>query len=493
LSLLDRVNMVKAAFMSNPDGYIRNRAAELFKPIWSQPVRRSTSQWLDLMQKSPRTDPMHKIAADVSVTPYKLYVKNTEPKREIKQHIALDLLDNPCEDKTITKSRLFYMTEMYTLSNAGEAFWIIERNGLGVPTEIYIVPPTWVLHTPTVSIPYFRILPMGNTSYQMIYVLPEDVIWFKEHELNMPYGRGRGRAEGIGDELETDEYMAKWQKTKFFNGAIPSYIGIMPGADEPTIDRMSEKWNADVGGYNKGHKTKFINWDAKITKLSDNEQEMDYIQSRKFLRDTCLQHWSMSGELFGILENANRSTIDLAYDLYARNTLSIRLKNFDDTLNAQFFPQFDKRIYIEHDNVIPEDKEFILKQSESGLKNGGLLVDEWRIMNGKEPLPDGKGRILYTPLNMVPTNIDEDDIMSNSPALQEDGKTYHSKGMTDKQKAVVWKALDKTAVKHERQFEKACKKFFQGQQDRVTAALMKKMADGFTTKDATDDPDDLTN
>lgn len=476
--------------MINPSNTVQGNTKDLFKPIWSTPPRRSTSQWLDLMQRSPRTDALHKIASDVSVTPYKLFVKYTEPKKEIKKHISLELLERPCPDTTITKTRLFYLTEMYLLSPAGEAFWLMEKNFLGAPTEIYIVPPNWVVQTPTKSIPYFRVLPQGNTSYQMVYVDPEDIIWFKDPDLLYPYGRGRGRAEGIGDEIETDEYMAKWQKSKFFNGAIPSYVGMMPGADKDTIDRTTEQWNAEVGGFRNGHKTKFLNWDAKIQKLSDNEQEMDYIESRKFLRDTCLQHYSMSGELFGILENANRSTIDLVYELYAKNTLSIQLKNFDDVLNRQFFPLFDDKLYIEHENVIPTDKDYALKQAESGLKNGGWLVDEYRIATGKDPLPGKKGHILYTPLNMMPTNIDDEDVVSNSPAVQNNNPK--SKSFSEKRKTHIWKVFDKTAAKYERPFEKALKKYFQAQQDRITKSLSEKSYIDIT-KDVTSNPDDLLN
>lgn len=489
-----RASLIKAGLSKNPDAGVRMAAQKLFTPRWSYPPQRNSYQWADLFMKSPRMAPIHKIAADVAVAQYKLYKDSALPGNRINEHVFLKLMKKPNPNTEMTEFFLLYMTEVYRLLPSGEAFWLIERNGLGVPTEIWLVPPFWVMQTPSEPIPYFRILPQGNTSYQMLYVDPRDMIWFKEPDPLNPYGRGRGRAEAVGDEIETDEYMAKWAKKFFFNDAIPHMVGMMPGADEPTVTRQSEQWNAKYGGHQNNSKTAWINWDAKLQVLKETNKEMDFSQSRKDLRDACNQFWNMSPELFGILENSNRSTIDAAYDLYAKNVFSVRLRTFDDVINRQLLPQFDPRLVLAHDNVVPNDKEFELKKAESGLKNGGITVDEWRVTNGYEPLPDGKGQILYTPLNMVPTDLSTGDIISSSPAAQEsgeDGKSVKKKSLTNKQKAVIWKSLDNTAVKHERQFEKACKKFFQGQQDRVTDALMKKSASGMISKAATDNPDDL--
>jgi len=502
--LINDLSTVRKTEYLNPSNPSRGKMTDLFKPIWSTPPRRATSQWIDLMQKSPRTDPMHKIASDVAATSYKLYAKvyNKETKQnktEITEHISLDLLNCPCPmDKTITRSRLFYMTEMYMLSPAGECLWLLEKNALGVPTEIYIVPPHWVIQTPTKQIPYFRILPMGNTSYQMVYVDPDDVIWFKDHDLLYPYSRGRGRSEGIADEIETDEYMAKTQKLKFFNGATPDWVGIMPGVDEDAMARTKESWYKEVGGYQNAHKMKFINWDAKFQKMSETSQEMDYVNSRKFLRDTCLQHYNMPPELFGIVENSNRSTIDAAYELYTRNTLSVQLRSFDDSLNAQFFPLFDSKLFIEHDNVIPADKDFVLKQAESGLKNGAMMVDEYRIKNGLDPLPNGKGHILLVPLNMMSINVDNDELTdtpANQNANSPPGKEPKSSGkrITTKQfeqmKAQIWKRNDNGAKKYEQPMSTAVKGFFKTQQNRLIKQLGKSYHQGITKDDETADFD----
>ena len=48
--------------------------------------------------------------------------------------------------------------------------------------------------------------------------------------------------------------------------------------------------------------------------------ELDFVESRKFLRDSANQHFHIPPEIMGILENSNRSTIDSAFYLLNKNT-----------------------------------------------------------------------------------------------------------------------------------------------------------------------------
>ena len=504
MSINDRMNAVMMGmrmmgagmFSKAPRQTIARAMQQIFMPQWSEPPKKNSGQWIDLYMKSPRMAPVHKIASDVATAEYKLLVKGTKPEVQIENHISLDLLARPCPIKEFNGYHLMYLTEVYKLLPTGEAFWLLERNFLGTPVEIWLVPPHWVMETPTSDKPYYTIIPRGNVKQGVIYVDPGDVVWFKEPNPLNPYGRGRGRAEAIGDEIEADEYMAKYQKRFFFNDAVPPMIGVMEGADKAALETAEEKWQQKFGGFNNSHKVAWVNWDPKLKVLKETHKEMDFSQSRKDLRDACNQFWNMPPELFGILENSNRSTIDAAYYIYTKNTLSVRLKILDMDLNNQFFSEFDSKLIIRHDNVVPEDKEFELKKDTEGLKYSAIMVDEWRHSQGKTDLPDNKGKILYVPLNMIPYPI-EDDI-EGLPNQQQDegppGKEVHKgccqKKYTEEHKTAIWKNFDKAAVKYERKVESEVKKYFQGQQDRLVKAFEKSYSN-IITKEETDDPDEL--
>lgn len=440
-----------------------------FMPIYGEPPKRSTQNWTDLYNKSPRMNPIHQIASDVATSDYGVFDKS-DPTTKLKDNSLVKLLKNPNSNVTITEYVLFYITEVYLLLPSGEAFWIKERNGLGQVTEVWPVPPAWVNEIPRQTNHFFTIYASGNMSSTPIRVPPQDMVYFKRPDVVNPYLRGIGRVDGIGDEIETDEYMAKYEKRFFFNNAVPDMVGMMPGADPNVIDRTEEKWNTKFGGFNNSHKTAWLNFDAKFQILKETTKDMDFIESRKYLRDVSNQHFSIPPELLGILENSNRSTIDAAYFLYTKNVLRKELKFIDDTINIQLVPDFGDFIF-RHDNVVPEDEEFELKKSSEGLKSGALLVDEWRVTNGMEPLPDNKGQVLYIPFNMMIVPIKEDVVIE--PIAPVEPPEKQEKDLTGEQKARMWIILDKAATKNERMFNNAMKKFFQSQQNRINQDLLK--------------------
>lgn len=485
MTFLDRINSIKSAFTGSPNQSLLSMAAR-FTPVLGEPPKRNTEDWFDLYNKSPRMNPVHQIASDIATSMYGIYNKNDTKKIKLKDNSIESLLKKPCDNQTITEYVLFYITQVYLLLPSGEAFWLLERNGTGKVTELWPLPPHWVSEIPSKTKPFYTVQPLGNMQAQPIYVLPEDMIFFKKPNIINPYLRGIGHSTGISDEIEVDEYMSKYQKRFFFNDAIPSMVIQMPGADEATVNRAEEGWNSKFGGYNNKHKTAFVNWELKAQILKETNKDMDFIASRKYLRDEANQHFSIPPELFGILENSNRSTIDAAYYLYTKNVLRKELKFIGDTINVQLIPNFSKNIYFEFDNVVPEDEEFELKKASEGLKNGGLTVDEWRIANGWEELPNNKGQIIYTPLNMIPTTLNGNALETNLEPQQRGLPNEEiKKKINIEQKERLWYIFDKAAVKNERSFINILKKYFQQQQDKINDKLTKSI------KQVTDNPDEL--
>jgi len=495
ITIGERFNLIKTAFgfkqASNNQSFFT--MARRFIPIYGEPPRRSSQDWLKLYHKSPRLAPVHQIASDVACSTYGIYDKRESKKIKLRDMAIEKLFKKPNSDITITQYSLFYITAVYLLLPPGEAFWIKERNGLGKVTEVWPVPPHWVGEIPSATRPYFTIYPLGNMQSGVIKVLKEDMVFFKKPDIENPYLRGIGRADGISDELETDEWMSKWQKRFFFNDAVPPLVAQMPGADEPTINRAEEMWQQKFGGYNNAHKVAFLNWEAKFEHLRDSAKEMDFVNARQFLADASRQFFSMPPELSGDIKNSNRSTIDSAYYLYTKNVLRKELAFLTDVINLQLVPEFSNDIYFEFDNVVPEDEEFELKKASEGLKNGGITVDEWRRANGWEELPDGKGQILYVPLNMIPVPLSDNAMTVNMEPQQTElplppeppEKGAKNKALTPETKARMWHTLDKAAVKNERLFVSALKKYFQSQQDKINQALEKSV------KQATDEPEEL--
>ncbi|MFZ5688666.1 MAG: phage portal protein [Bacillota bacterium] len=451
-----------------PRGGVLSAIASFLQPRWGEPPKRNSQQWVELYGKSPRLRPVYKIAKDVAAADWGLFVNRGKQKEQILNHPMIDLLSRP--NPKMTGYTLMFLTEIY-LQLRGEAGWLIERNGLRTPAELWPIPPHWVTELPSANKPFFTVqTPAG----QIMTINERDMIWFTEPDPANPYGRGLGPAEGIGDEVETDEYMAKYSKRFFFNDAKPPVVMQAPGADKATAERLKEEWMEKYAGYNNAHKPAILPWEAKIQELGKAQREMDFVESRKFIRDTANQHFFMPPEVIGIIENSNRATIDAADYLYTKNVLKPCLDLIQEQVQIQLCPEFDAKLLFEFANPIPEDKEFKLKVSSEGLQCGAVTVDEWRQDNGKDPLPGGRGKVLYVPISVIPTD-NPGEVMGQEPEEppqegEAEGKSK-IKALTQEAKTTVWWTFEKAATKHEANVQRAMKKYFQAQQDEATRKL----------------------
>jgi HK97 family phage portal protein len=479
MSLKDRLSSIKAAFSGTPNQSLLSMARAL-APLYGEPPRRSSEEWLKMYHETPRlNNPVHQIASDCGTASFGIYDKNDIKKIKILNHPVEQLLKNPNPNPTISAYTLFYLIQVYLLLPGGESFIVKERNNLGKVTELWPIPSPWVQSIPSVSKPYYSIYPQGNMQAGIIQVIPEDMIYFKDPDVSNPYLRGIGRSNALGDDIETEEQMVKFSKRFFYNSAIPSMVGMMPGADEAVINRTEEQWSQKYGGTHNAHKTAFLSWDAKFQVLKETNKDLEFIEARRYIRDESHQFFNIPPELMGILESSNRSTISAAYFIYSKNVLLKRLKFVADVLNTQLIPDFDKNVYIEYQNIVPEDEEFNLKKSTEGLKYGALSVNQWLRTNGFEELGD-KGEVIYVPLNMVPVSLNEESIPAVIPAtpIVTASETIPptkdvKKKLTLQMKDQIWHIMDKAAVKNERYFINALKKYFQSQQDRINSKLLK--------------------
>jgi HK97 family phage portal protein len=271
----------------------------------------------------------------------------------------------------------------------GEAYLLKIRSPNGKVIALTPIAPSWVVQTPTANNNYWQIYPFGTTGGNAIVVKNEDVIWFKDINLNDPYGRGRGTAETIGDEIQSDEYASKYAKNLFFNDATPSAIIYAPQGTKDTADQIKQSWLQKMAGYHHAKEPMVLTGEgSKFEKIAQTPQEMDFVESRKFLRDSANQQFHIPPEIMGILENSNRSTIDSAFYLLNKNVLADVLRMFERVMNTQLlWEDFDKerKFVLHHENTIEEDMDLKLRIANEGLSRGTLTRNEWRIAMGYQP------------------------------------------------------------------------------------------------------------
>ena len=316
---------------------------------------------------------------------------------EILDHPILDLLD--ASNAFLTGIETRQLTAAY-IDLVGETFWLLEREGLlGTPIRAWIVPPSWVKKIPTTDRPYYEISVNGEVREVPI----TEMISFKTPNPVNPYLRGTGLAQAIGDELDTDEFAAKYIKQWFYNGATPPIL-ITPAegqVDPAEFKRLEQSWLNKLQGFWKSNKPFFSSRKVEVHELNSTFQEMQLVELRKHERDVIIQTFGVPPELLGILTNSNRATIDAADYIMSRYVVLPRLEYIRAVLQERLVPLFDDRIIIDYESPIKEDKAFQLQVFKSA--GWAFTQDEWRELACEEPIDDeAEGEIKMKPQGLTP-------------------------------------------------------------------------------------------
>lgn len=468
---------------------------------WTAPPDRNTAEWMAAFGKSPRMAVIDKISSDLSYAAGKLYRIDAEGnKKEITTHPFLDFWQHPNPLYEFTASSLWRLQNNYLLLK-GEGYFIIERFANGYPAELWSVPPHWVQMTPYLGFPFYRV---RTTDGAVMDVSADDMFVMRDLNPLEPYKRGLGQAEAVADEIEIDEYAAKFQKKFFYNDATPGLIISMPGSSDDQQKRFLAKWKERFMGANNSHGVAVLggpaDQTATVTKLSDNMKDLDMVNGRTFTRDAVMEHFGMPREIMGITQNSNRATAEAAQEIYARNVLKPRLQNRQDAINLQLLPAYGSDLLWEFDDIIPKDKEFEKSVAFEGWNAGLLTKNESREKLGMEPVENGD--IYRMGFADMFIGEDEDPVEVSSAAanlqyadapepleadrndveildggeegelfLQEEKVLRRADQIKARRVQAAGKSLDAVRAQQTRRFEAAIQKYMKNQADKVQASL----------------------
>ena len=471
---------------------------EQIKRRWTQAPNRASGEMPVLYGNSPRLDPVRYIAKTCAGEELKLYSKsdyriNGKNAQALGEHELYELLERPVPTfPEIDGFTLRYLTFAY-IDLVGECGWLKVRDN-GKIVALLPIMKSWIITKPTLGNHIYQIMPYGELGGLVLNVLPEDFVFFKDVNLADPYGNGKGMSESIADELETDEYASKYQKNFFFNDATPPYVVTGYQGNEQGADRLKKTLKEKIGGFRKAREPAILTGQMDIKPLGISPKELDMVESRKFLRDECLQHYQLPPELFGIVENSNRATIDSSLYLAQKNVVLPRLKFFERVLNNQLLNEFDD-LFCKHDLQILEDEDLQLRIYQFGVQNGCITREQFCEKFGINPEPNEGHYILPMGVNVIdasgefeldeidlPTEDDDKGIkLEDDKGLSITQKIIQQKREIDEWKMKAWQDFDTKAKGKESLFITSIKKIAK----RQASDILEKVKELKEVNDAT--------
>ena len=476
-------------------------------PRWTTPPERNTQEWIEAFRTNPRLAVIERIAGDLAYAKGKLYrVDEAGEEHELTDHPFLDFWKHPNPLHEMSNAALWRLLEIY-LKLKGEGYFIIERDEAGRPAELWPVPTHWVQQTPYLDHPFYSV---RLTSGVIMPVSVDDMFVMKDLNPVDPFRRGLGQAEALADEIETDEYAAKFQKRFFFNDATPNLVIAMPKSTEEQRKRFRAEWMERFKGVFKSHGVATVNGEAIINKVGDNMKDMDMVNGRTFLRNAVLEHFGVPREIMGITESSNRATSEAAQYIYAQNVLMPSLLRREEAINEQIIPLFGPDLIWHFEDIVPRNQEFDKAKALDGWNAGLLTKDQALELLGLPPAPTG-GNVykaqfsdLYLPADEEPAEamasltpddgavaaqeggqdvLEVEGLEGGDPALNGEGEgeeTVEVVGLkkqkaAEELKAVRLKDAQRLLMQAEREqgrrFEIATAKYFREQSNRIAAAV----------------------
>ena len=366
--------------------YVRTQRGQKKAPAYlnAMPIDRKT---LRNLKESSITGPA--LAGDVTI-------------EEVTAHPLLDLLHrpNPDADHGLCGYDLRWMTQLY-LESAGRAYWLIERDGLNVPRQIWLLLPHWVREVPDPSgkrlIDHYE---YGGQQYD-----PSEIIRFHFPDPDNPYFGGysplSAAIEKIRISRKEDAHLNAMLENMGRPDAVWSPRGDSEGGGIGTAEasRVRSAFRQAFAMAGRGGLL-VSEFPGSIQPLQWAPQDIVEIERAKAIKtDIC--------NVFGVpdakLERNSASlaaarTADYAHE---KDAGLPRCRRNAHALNAFLVPMFDPsgRLFVEYDSPVREDEVFAFEQVRVAALSGAITRNELRAAVGLDPVTWGD--LPLAPSNMV--------------------------------------------------------------------------------------------
>ena len=331
------------------------------------------------------------IASNVAQVPLLIYNKNND----VVENDYVNSIFNAPNSET-SNFELWEQT-VISLYNRGEAFWYLNTNEHNVIKDMFVLDPKFMKH--------FLDKDTGMISKWVfndkIPMEVNNVIHFKASGSGK---RGFSLLNTIVIELSSDEQAAQFSNSYFKNGAKLGGIITTDKDVEITsaeLAKVIDKFNATHQGSNKSYKVAGLLGGLKYQEMTTSLKDMDFLQSRKDIRDKIMVLLGVNPTVMGLVENVNLANAQMAMRQFIELTILPLLIRLQQKLNATLFNNHFKGYTCKFDkNSIEALQEDIVKQLEAAktLLSMGYTRNEINTRLTLD-LPDTDDNLDLLPLN----------------------------------------------------------------------------------------------
>jgi HK97 family phage portal protein len=303
---------------------------------------------------------------------------------EVPDHPILALIADP---SPVLTGRAFFKLMQAYWDVVGEVFIAVKFGDDGKPLSLWPISPANVLALPDYSLdPAQQVYKVRTGNATQGEIAAKNMIHVRDPDLKDPLARGVGMGFTLGDELDTDEYVARFTKNSFFNNMMPAgVIAIegLPATNANAVKAYQESLAGKYQGPENAGKVMVTSGKVSVARLDTAFRDIQLVEVRKYLQEFVRMSYGIPPEVIGDMSSSNKATAYAAREILAEQVVTPRAELWRSELQKRLMPYFDDTAVLDFDSPVPADRDHQLAVMSTFRE--AYKVNEVRALSGHKP------------------------------------------------------------------------------------------------------------
>lgn len=409
---------------------------------------------------------------------------------DVPDHPLIQLVQNP---NPFYGDIALWMATVIVFAITGNAYWLIVRNGVGRPAELWFVPP-WLMEPKypaggEVFISHYRYSPGGGA--EPVNIDPDDVIHFRYGINPRNIRLGLSPIDGVIREIFVDLESSNFVASLLRNMGVPGVVispkgGAMPA---PADVEATKAWFKEAFGGDRRGGPLVMGAPTDVSPYGFNPQQLNMSEGRDVSEErvcACLGvPAAVVGFGAGLQQTKVGATMEELRKLAWHNGVLPVARMMVDELRRSLLPAFGKSTGLTLDWDVSDVKalqEDEAKRTERLLKEfsgGAMDLFEYRTEMGRDA--DDSHRIYLRPIAMI--EVPSAELGKPRPEEEPPAKSGGTKEQKTRATPAAYRrgaafalALQRLAIGQEKAFAKRLETVFGGWRKEAVAAAKPLLA-----------------
>lgn len=293
---------------------------------------------------------------------------------EVTRHPALDLW---CRPNPFFFGSAFRESTQQHEELTGEQYWVIVRNAVGLPHELWFVRPDRMIPVPDTNnflAGYIYRSPDGEE----VPLRVEDVIFLRRPHPLDPY-RGLGAVQSILGDLDARYLSTQYNRNFFLNSATPGgVIEAENNLSDEDFNQFQARWGETHKGVANAHRVAILEAGMKWVDRKYTLDDMQFVELQEASRETIREAFGFPKAMTGATDDVNKANAYAGEVMFARWMTKPRLIRTREALNSILLPMYgSSAVGLEFDfvNPVPEDDEIAAQVLLNKAQSAKFLAD----------------------------------------------------------------------------------------------------------------------